>query len=97
MMPAVGSHNRVVFLVVARLLGLLLLVGLGWLIVRQLLGRSTRRRDPPPPARFEKTLQCERCGVHLPLSLVSRDRDNRVVCNEPDCINRDRPASDRCR
>lgn len=80
----------------ARLLGLLLLFGIGWLIVRQLLAPSSRRRDVPP-ARFEKTVQCERCGVHLPLSLAQRDADDRTVCGEPDCDDRRRPESDRTR
>jgi hypothetical protein len=79
---------------VARLLGLLLLLGLGWLIVRQLVRLPPRRQESSPP-RFEKTVQCARCGVHLPLSLAQRDHEDRPICGDPNCDqrNRDRDQS----
>ncbi|MES1932044.1 hypothetical protein T35B1_05518 [Salinisphaera shabanensis T35B1] len=82
----------------ARLLGLLLLLGLGWLIVRQLLGTSASRRprarsDDAPP-QFEKTVRCTRCGVHMPLSLAQETRDG-LVCGDTDCSARaDRTSRD---
>lgn len=80
----------------ARLLGLLLLLGLGWLIVKQLLGSSARKRDrvreDDNNPRFEKTVRCARCGVHMPLSLAHRSDDGHV-CGEPDCSERSDKAS----
>ncbi|MAS11060.1 hypothetical protein J7355_10330 [Endozoicomonas sp. G2_2] len=83
----------------ARLLGLLLLLGLGWLIVRQLLGATRagqdRTRNENTPPRFEKTVRCARCGVHMPLALA-HETDDGHVCGEPDCSARaDRATRDR--
>ncbi|MES1940381.1 hypothetical protein T5B8_09064 [Salinisphaera sp. T5B8] len=72
----------------ARLLGLLLLVGLGWLIVRQLLGARRPSRDTSATPRFEKTVRCSRCGVHLPLALSTRDANGAPICNDSDCDKR---------
>ncbi|ROO27249.1 hypothetical protein SAOR_08770 [Salinisphaera orenii MK-B5] len=72
----------------ARLLGLLLIIGIAWLAFRQLAGGArTRmhRREAPP--EFERTVRCERCGVHLPLSLAERDGDD-YVCSEHACRSR---------
>lgn len=72
----------------ARLLGLLLLIGLGWLVIRQLSGRGRIRTHRAPPAqRFEKTVRCAECGVHLPLSIARRDGE-RYVCTDSDCQDR---------
>jgi len=73
----------------AKLLGLLVLVGLGWLVVKRLLGPTPIRREPPQP-RFEKTVRCTRCGVHLPLALA-REEGNAHVCNDPGCNQRTEP------
>jgi|GEM_PF-1174577 len=72
-----------------RILGLLLLLGVGWLIVRQLLGTTSPKRDRPrrSPPRFEKTVRCARCGVHLPLALA-RLEGNDYVCTDTDCEHR---------
>lgn len=67
----------------AKLLGLLVLLGLGWLVVKRLLGPPPVPRDPPQP-RFEKTVRCARCGVHVPAALA-RPADNGHVCKEPGC------------
>ncbi|MFC3102465.1 hypothetical protein [Salinisphaera aquimarina] len=70
----------------ARLLGLLFLLGLGWLVVKRLLGPEPVARDKPQP-RFEKTVRCARCGVHLPMSLARPDHQGHV-CADPDCSGR---------
>ncbi|WP_353249883.1 hypothetical protein [Salinisphaera sp. T31B1] len=67
----------------AKLLGLLVLLGLGWLVVKRLLGPAPVRRDPPQP-RFEKTVRCARCGVHLPPALT-RSSEVGPVCADDEC------------
>ena len=70
----------------AKLLGLLVLLGLGWLVVKRLMGPPPVPRDPPQP-RFEKTVRCARCGVHLPATLA-RPTDDGHICNDSDCARR---------
>lgn len=73
-----------------RLLGLLLLIGLGWLVLQRVFGARRPRQDRPEPPhsdeppRFDKTVRCARCGVHLPLALARAEGDGHV-CAEPGC------------
>ncbi|MBS64679.1 MAG: hypothetical protein CMN27_17245 [Salinisphaera sp.] len=73
------------FHAMARLLGLLLLIGLGWLVVRQLLGPRRASQHESKPPRFEKTVRCSRCGVHLPLALADEDANGAPICNDANC------------
>lgn len=67
-----------------RLIGLLLVIGLGWLIVKRALGATRPAPRRPPPPRFEKTVRCARCGVVLPLSLARRQGED-YVCGGSGC------------
>lgn len=73
----------------ARLLGILLLLGLGWLLLRPLFA-ARKRTHHASAQRFEKTVRCERCGVHLPMSLA-RIEDGRHVCADPECRSKRAP------
>lgn len=68
----------------SRLLGLLLIIGIAWLAFRQLTGGSRARVRRREANAFERTVRCERCGVHLPLSLADRD-GNDYVCSDRAC------------
>ena len=71
----------------ARVLGVLLLIGLAWLVFKRTLGRANRRdqsiRDAQPP-RFEKTVRCARCGAYTPLALVRFDAQHNPICKTHD-------------
>jgi formylmethanofuran dehydrogenase subunit E len=59
----------------ARLLGILLLVGLVWLGLRWLFNRVAVARRAAEVPRFEKTVRCARCGAHMPLALARAEGD----------------------
>jgi uncharacterized protein len=62
-----------------RLLLLTLAIGIAFVLVRDALRRRNRTAQPPDP-RVD-TVQCARCGIHLPAEQALQHVDGRHYCS----------------
>lgn len=62
-----------------RLVLILLAVWIALVLIRDTLRRRRLRRPPPPP--LVTTVQCARCGVHLPAHQALQHSDGRLYCS----------------
>ncbi len=64
-----------------RLLLLSLAIGIAYVLVRDALRRRRAQRTPPPQPPRVTTVQCARCGVHLPAGHALQHVDGRHYCS----------------
>jgi hypothetical protein len=63
-----------------RLVLILLAAWIALVLIRDSVRRRRLRRPPPPPP-LVTTVQCARCGVHLPAHQALQHSDGRLYCS----------------